>query len=217
MKLCLLHNKYYFKCTIWHWTIATNGNISQQLISFFLNLFLHFSLQRSDNRFELPDWKNDGSKRKDSKRQILLNLHIYKVGITSPILHHYRWRRICHKVLKHSREERVTAKRQLTDWHFHLLWPKVRRHCQMCFCVSAGPLRGTGQAVATGSHQFLAAMTTDKATPPMATAVAPKSHFQLRPWGNRSRVHVKQVEWFVDSLKSSNKQNSTSCFIGNTD
>lgn len=64
----------------------------------------------------------------------------------------------------------------------------------MCFCVSAGPLRGTGQAVATGSDQFLAAMTTDKATPPMATAVAPKSHFQLRPWGNRSRVHVKQVE-----------------------
>lgn len=37
-----------------------------------------------------------------------------------------------------------------------------------------------GLAAITGSVQFLAAITTDKATLPMATAVAPNSHFQLR-------------------------------------
>lgn len=36
------------------------------------------------------------------------------------------------------------------------------------------------RAVTTGPVQFLAAITTDNATLPMATAVAPNSHFQLR-------------------------------------
>lgn len=49
--------------------------------------------------------------------------------------------------------------------------------------TSASLLQRLGPAVITGSVQFLAAMTTDNATLPMATAVAPNSHFQLRACG----------------------------------
>lgn len=116
---------------------------------------------------------------------------------------------LSHIVLKHSRERRVTVMRQLTDWHFQPLWPKIRRHCQMCFCAEALTSQWLGQAITTGLVQFLAAMTTDNATPPMATAVAPNSHFQLRPWGNERNKSSMLNSIMISGTVKSSKQHLT--------
>lgn len=53
----------------------------------------------------------------------------------------------------------------------------------MCFIVSASHSVVACQGITMDSVQFLAAKQTANATPPMAIAVAPNSHFQLRSWG----------------------------------
>lgn len=56
---------------------------------------------------------------------------------------------LSHIVLKHSRERRVTVKRQLTERHLHPLRPNVRRHCEMCLSVL-----GSHIAVARSGHHY---------------------------------------------------------------
>lgn len=50
-------------------------------------------------------------------------------------------------------------------------------------------------------------MTTDNATPPMATAVAPNSHFQLRPWEKKTTQEsvLKSMNCVVIQWKGAHK------------
>lgn len=72
------------------------------------------------------------------------------------------------RVLGHSEEKR-------------LIWLKRHPLRPEAPSVSFSLVARSRHSLSTEGAQFLAAMTTDNATPPMATAVAPKSHFQLRP------------------------------------
>lgn len=84
-------------------------------------------------------------------------------------------------------KQRSNTVRVTVEWQWRRNW--LNRICALFAqtlggsATSASLLQWLGLAVITGSVQFRAAMTTDNATLPMATAVAPNSHFQLRACG----------------------------------
>lgn len=79
-------------------------------------------------------------------------------------------------------------------------WARRREEAAPHTCLSASS-GSVWLAVITGSVQFLAAITTDNATLPMATAVAPNSHFQLRACGQTRLNECRaDVEWLLVSF-----------------
>lgn len=101
-------------------------------------------------------------------------------------------------------KQRSNTARVTVEWQWRRNW--LNRICALFAqtlggsATSASLLQWLGLAVIMGSVQFRAAMTTDNATLPMATAVAPNSHFQLRACGqtgiNECRADVEVFFFF---------------------